>query len=524
MTESIEPMNQTERIDWLRACEQANSQETEDAWALETEFRMNVSSGEINQYGYLIRICSACQDSSNSGIDGFLVLLEDAYDYPSLLPPYEDCDHDACECEYEDAYSPLTKGTRIFEAKEWAIVAKLKTNRHYPLSYKNQLRSRRGTFPNAPAPVSTESTFQTQAKSNSTSAVPAMRWVSLIAGLIAISLFSSMYDDEDFKPTQIDQQEMKPPIKKEQAKRKPHSFSSTKRGIDNRITSYRVLNHMDAVKTDISRVSFSKKHSIIGIRQSATEISLSHIVTGKTMVVEKYKKPFFVFAWSPEDKLLTRGSSELTKNILLGTNHIFGLAQPGNPPLVLLKFFPEVESLGTINEELAKITRFSVNSDGSKIAYIRSDGTVWLGKKTAAGMFGIRQMCIDPVSKVSNIRLFSDDRIIVGWNSGALAIYTSSSDLPIRVINCNEERLTALAVSPDNNVLVTGHASGLLAFHSLTGSEQRRQIRGELLDPIVEIVFSDDSQALAVATNGGEVVTIGTSLGNSARASILKKK
>ena len=382
--ENVEPMNQPEKNAWLRTCEQANSQEAKDAWSLETEFRMNAGSGAINQYGYFIRICSACEGRQNSDIDGFLVLLEDAYDCPSLLPPYKDCEYDICECEYEDAYSPLANGTRIFEPRERAVIAKLKTNRNNRLSYKHQLRSRRGTSANASPPSSIQSKLQRPPKDSSKSVSPGVGCLALIVCVAGISLFSSMRDGKDFSTRQIDQQGKQSLVEQGVSNPTSNPPSSTKRAVDNRMVSYRILNHMDAVKRGGGRVSFSKKDSVIGIRQSATEISLSHIVTGRTMAVEKYENPFFAFDWSDEDKLITRGANALTENILLGANQTFGLAQLGESQVILLRLFPEVESLGAINEELSKIVSFSVNSNGSKIAYIRADGDVWLGEKQEA--------------------------------------------------------------------------------------------------------------------------------------------
>ena len=120
-------------------------------------------------------------------------------------------------------------------------------------------------------------------------------------------------------------------------------------------------------------------------------------------------------------------------------------------------------------------------------------------------------MCIDPMSEVMNVGLFSDNKVVIGWTSGEFAIYESSSELPIRVIDSLEEGLTAFAVSPDNSLLVAGYASGLVAIYSLTGPEHLQQLRNEMIPAVSEIVFRKDSEAFAVVTNNGEVVTFGTS-------------
>ena len=128
-------------------------------------------------------------------------------------------------------------------------------------------------------------------------------------------------------------------------------------------------------------------------------------------------------------------------------------------------------------------------------------------EKDETETFALRQMCIDPVSQVTNVGLFLDNKVVIGWTSGEFAIYESYSELPIRVIDSIQEGLTAFAVSPDSNVLVAGYTSGLIAIYSLTGAEQLHQIRDEVNEPISEIVFSDDSKTFAVVTNNGKVVT-----------------
>ena len=67
-----------------------------------------------------------------------------------------------------------------------------------------------------------------------------------------------------------------------------------------------------------------------------------------------------------------------------------------------------------------------------------------VSEKDETEAFAFRQMCIDPMSEVMNVGLFSDNKVVIGWTSGEFAIYESSSELPIRVI----EVLRSLTASP----------------------------------------------------------------------------
>ena len=125
---------------------------------------------------------------------------------------------------------------------------------------------------------------------------------------------------------------------------------------------------MDAVRSSGGTVRFSKKHPAIGIRKSETEISVNHIGTGQTVVVETYRQPFATFTWTADGKLDPREVSDaFTANMLLSVKRDFGLVPVEDSRLGLVRIFPDVESLGVIAEELAGINSFSVSGDGTKL-------------------------------------------------------------------------------------------------------------------------------------------------------------
>ena len=65
------------------------------------------------------------------------MLIEDANDTLDLLPPFDECNYDNCECEYE-AVSPaeVPKGAKAAEWNDPEKQAKLKTRKSSPVSVK----------------------------------------------------------------------------------------------------------------------------------------------------------------------------------------------------------------------------------------------------------------------------------------------------------------------------------------------------------------------------------------------------
>ena len=119
--------------DWLKEQRADIKSEVKDDWKDEKSFRREFQ--DVGTVGYLINVGDDCKHVSH--LNGLLVLIEDAYDYTGFLPPYDGCHHDTCECEY-DAVSPsdVNKSTRIAEADDPAVLAKLKTRANSPVASK----------------------------------------------------------------------------------------------------------------------------------------------------------------------------------------------------------------------------------------------------------------------------------------------------------------------------------------------------------------------------------------------------
>lgn len=119
--DKVDELNQKE---WLNDSRKDNRENVKDDWREERSFRKEF--GEVHTVGYIIRIGPACTPSMH--LNGLLVTIEDANDTPELLPPFDGCRHDTCECEYEPV-SPneVPKGTRIAEWSAPEKLAKLKT-------------------------------------------------------------------------------------------------------------------------------------------------------------------------------------------------------------------------------------------------------------------------------------------------------------------------------------------------------------------------------------------------------------
>ena len=105
--DKADELNQQE---WLEDSRKDNRENVKDDWREERSFRKEF--GEVHTVGYMIRIGPAC--TASMPLNGLLVTIEDANDTPDLLPPFDCCRHDTCECEYEPVSpSEVPKGTRI---------------------------------------------------------------------------------------------------------------------------------------------------------------------------------------------------------------------------------------------------------------------------------------------------------------------------------------------------------------------------------------------------------------------------
>jgi hypothetical protein len=97
----------------------------------EKQFRKEF--GESFTVGYFVKAGPSCPHAKHR--EGLLVLLEDAYDTPELLPPYDECRHDTCECEYTPVKAnEVPKKTRVTVSTNAATQAKQKTRRASPVA------------------------------------------------------------------------------------------------------------------------------------------------------------------------------------------------------------------------------------------------------------------------------------------------------------------------------------------------------------------------------------------------------
>lgn len=105
-----EQVTENEQKEWIKECRTSNRDTVREDWKDEKESRKEFK--EKHFVGYLIRIGPACANAKH--LNGLLVPFEDAIKSVELLPPYEECRHDTCECEFDPVSSnEMPRGTRI---------------------------------------------------------------------------------------------------------------------------------------------------------------------------------------------------------------------------------------------------------------------------------------------------------------------------------------------------------------------------------------------------------------------------
>ena len=115
-----------------------------DDWSDEQKYRKEFGQPLI--VGYRIKAGKNCPEAKP--YDGFVILIEDVYDEPDLLPPYVGCKFDTCDCEYTRVMSDEGGKVRIvLEFGNPELQAKLKTRRTSPVGYErgSHGRTARGT-------------------------------------------------------------------------------------------------------------------------------------------------------------------------------------------------------------------------------------------------------------------------------------------------------------------------------------------------------------------------------------------
>ncbi len=123
-----EKIEETKQNEWMRENQKCNASNVKDDWREEKKYRKEFH--ETDLVGYLIVVGSEC--SFTEYLNGVLVLIEDAFDTPSLLPPHKTCRHDKCECDYElVTRDEIPRGTKIAEWADPVKQAKLTTRNKY---------------------------------------------------------------------------------------------------------------------------------------------------------------------------------------------------------------------------------------------------------------------------------------------------------------------------------------------------------------------------------------------------------
>lgn len=113
-----EPSDPLQR-EWLFDCLQENKRMVLDEVADDYRSRdMEIQQGgrafiDLRLAGWIITIGRTC---TGKHLDGLLVRVQDALLDPELLPPYDTCDRDTCECEFNPvSLGDVPPGTRFVE-------------------------------------------------------------------------------------------------------------------------------------------------------------------------------------------------------------------------------------------------------------------------------------------------------------------------------------------------------------------------------------------------------------------------
>lgn len=128
---SLGDKHQTE---WEKASRQSTKREVKESWREEQKYRKK--HGKPSIVGYRITAGKNCPHAKP--YDGSTFLIEDVYDEPDLLPPYEGCRHDICECTYTPATADQREKARIIlEFGDSELQAKLTTRNTSPVGFEH---------------------------------------------------------------------------------------------------------------------------------------------------------------------------------------------------------------------------------------------------------------------------------------------------------------------------------------------------------------------------------------------------
>ena len=120
---------------WLKESRQENRETVREDLKDEKSFRKEF--GEPYFVGYLVQIGPQCVASAH--LNGLLVLIDDAVNAIDLLPPYDECRHNTCECDFEPVTAQeVPKKARVAELVNPVRQAKVVRSRTVSAHAKNQ--------------------------------------------------------------------------------------------------------------------------------------------------------------------------------------------------------------------------------------------------------------------------------------------------------------------------------------------------------------------------------------------------
>lgn len=126
------------QADWMKETRQDVKFEVKEEWKEERQFRREF--GEPMVVGYTIKAGANCAHAKH--LDGLSVLIEDAFDNLDLLPPFDQCRHDTCNCDYTPArHGEVQGGTRVAQFSDPTVQAKLTTRKTSTVGIEHRKKS-----------------------------------------------------------------------------------------------------------------------------------------------------------------------------------------------------------------------------------------------------------------------------------------------------------------------------------------------------------------------------------------------
>ena len=126
-------MKSTQQTTWERDSRKSTSSEVKESWKNEQQYRKK--EGKPHIVGYRIQAGARCPHAKP--YDGMTFLIEDVFDEPDLLPPYEGCQYGSCKCAYVQARDTVDTARIVLEFGSPELQAKLKTRQTSPVGFEH---------------------------------------------------------------------------------------------------------------------------------------------------------------------------------------------------------------------------------------------------------------------------------------------------------------------------------------------------------------------------------------------------